>query len=270
MTKLAIFGATGRMGLSLVRGIREASDLTLAGALVEPGNAALGQDIGRVGGQAEAAGVLVTDDHDRALAGADVAIDFTLPVALRGNLAACVRRRVALVIGTTGLKAADQTAIDEAAGSIAVLQATNMSLGVNLLLQLVRQAAAALPDSYDIEIVEAHHRHKLDAPSGTALSLGEAAALGRGTTLGEAAVPTHISGAEARARGKIGFAVLRGGDVIGDHEVLFLGPGEAVKLGHHASDRMTFAYGALAAARWLQGRPPGRYSMRDVLGLQTT
>jgi 4-hydroxy-tetrahydrodipicolinate reductase len=269
--RIAVLGATGRMGHCLVRGIvdqaRGAAPFELVGALAAPGDAQVGRDAGEAAGLGHRFGVEVTDDRARALAKADVALDFTGAGAVLANVEACVARGCALLVGTTGLEAAHHAALDAAARRIALVQAANTSLGVNLLAALVQRAAAALPVDYDIEIVEAHHRHKVDAPSGTALRLGEAAAAGRGATLEAAKVAARDGVTGPRREGTIGFAVVRGGDIVGDHTVIYAGPGERLELGHRAHDRMTFAHGALRAARWLHGRAAGRYAMADVLGL---
>ena len=268
---IAVLGISGRMGQSLVRALQEPAarelGLRLTGALASASSPYLGQDAA-VPSQGPATGVVVTADRATALAGASVAIDFTLPAALGGNLAACTAAGVPVVIGTTGLDLAAEEAMAAAAVRIPVLHAPNMSLGVNLLLELVAQAAAALPADYDIEIFEAHHKHKLDAPSGTAVRLGQVAANARGTTLAAAAVYSREGQTGERPPGAIGFATVRAGDIVGEHTVLFCGTGERLELGHRATDRLTFARGALRAARWLAaGRGPGLYSMRDVLGL---
>jgi 4-hydroxy-tetrahydrodipicolinate reductase len=263
---VAVLGVTGRMGQCLVRAVGEVPGLRLTGALASPGSRWLGQDAAAPD-HASAVGVAITADRAVALAGASVAIDFTLPAALQDNLAACVARRVAVVVGTTGLDSAAEVALATAATAIPVLHSPNMSLGVNLLLALVADAARALPADYDIEIVEAHHRHKVDAPSGTAVRLGEVAAAARGQHLAEVAVRSRDGQVGERPPGAIGFATLRGGDIVGEHQVLFAGPGERLELGHRATDRMTFARGAVRAAGWLAGRAPGTYGMRDVLGL---
>jgi 4-hydroxy-tetrahydrodipicolinate reductase len=266
-----VLGVTGRMGQCLLRGIAESAGgpepLELVGALAAPGVAELGRDAGEAAGLGRHFGVQVTADRSVALAGAEIAIDFTNVAATLDNVAACVARGCALMLGTTGLETVHHAALDAAAGRIPLVQAANTSLGVNLLATLVERAAAALPADYDIEIVEAHHRHKVDAPSGTALKLGEAAAAGRGTTLAAVRSAPRDGLTGPRTAGAIGFAVVRGGDIVGDHTVLFAGPGERIELGHRAHDRMTFAHGALRAARWLAGRAPGRYTMADVLGL---
>lgn len=267
MTAVAVLGVSGRMGRCLVRAIRESGDLVLSGALASPASAALGRDAGEVA-QTGLVAVEVTADRQRALAGAAVAIDFTLPEALEDNLAGASRAGIPLVIGTTGLDAGRHAAIRQASERLPLLVAPNMSLAVNLLYGLAGRAAAALPADYDVEIVEAHHRHKADAPSGTALRLGEIVAGARAGTLAEQGVFGRAGKSAGRATGSIGFASLRAGDIVGDHHVLFAGSGERLELVHRATDRMTFAYGALAAARWMIGRPPGLYGMADVLGLQ--
>jgi 4-hydroxy-tetrahydrodipicolinate reductase len=270
--RVAVLGVTGRMGQCLLRAIEEAGagqppPFELVGALAAPGLPELGRDAGEAAGLGRRFGVEVTADRAVALERADVAIDFTNVGATLANVAACVERGCALMLGTTGLEGAHHAALDVAASRIPLVQAANTSLGVNLLLTLVERAAASLPPDYDIEIVEAHHRHKVDAPSGTALRLGEAAAAGRGAPLSELRAAPHEGITGPRREGSIGFAVVRGGDIVGDHTVVYAGPGERIELGHRAHDRMTFAHGALRAARWLHGRPAGRYTMRDVLGL---
>lgn len=263
--RVAIFGVTGRMGRALLMALDEAG-LLLGGATASSNSQWLGRDAGQAGGGAER-GVAVTADPAAALAGSEVVIDFTLPQAVSANLAACVAAGKPLVIGSTGLEEAQQQQILEAATRIPIVQAANMSLGVNLLLRLVEQAAAKLDAGYDIEIFEAHHRHKKDAPSGTALALGKAAAAGRKVQLDAVAEYDRHGVTGARAAGAIGFSVFRGGDVVGDHTVSFAGIGERIELTHRASDRLAFARGAVTAARWLVSRPPGLYSMQDVLGV---
>jgi 4-hydroxy-tetrahydrodipicolinate reductase len=266
MLNVAVLGASGRMGRTLVPLIATSPDLRLSGALAAAGDAAIGQDAGVLAGTSPLA-VGITGYAERALEGASVAIDFTLPAPSLEHARRCRERSVPLVIGTTGH---DETARDELvrlAGSIPIVLAPNMSLGVNLLFKLAELAARALDAGYDAEILEAHHRHKVDAPSGTALGLGQAVARGRGTTLEQSALPPRDGASGPRPAGGIGFAVVRGGDIVGDHRVIFAGPGERVELAHYAGDRSGFARGALAAARWVVGRPPGLYSMLDVLGL---
>ena len=264
--RVAVLGATGRMGRSLLAAIHDSTEFELAGALASRESPALGADAGEAAGLGSRFGTAVTADCAAALARAEVALDFTTPAAVGANLAACIERGCAMLVGTTGLDARSLAALDEAAARIALLVAPNTSLGINLLAQLVEQAAAALPAEYDIEVVEAHHRYKVDAPSGTALKLAEAAAAGRRADLKSLAAAPRSGSAGPRREGSIGFAVVRGGDIVGEHTVLYAGPGERLELTHRAHDRMTFAYGALRAAEWLRGRAPGRYTMGDVLG----
>jgi len=266
MTNIAILGVSGRMGRCLVRSIRESGDLAVSGALASAQSPALGRDAGDVTGSGPI-GVTVTADRAQALAGADVAIDFTLPVAAIANLEAAAALGIPAVIGTTGLDTASQAAIRRLSHDLPVLVAPNMSLGVNLLFSLVDRAAAALGEDYDIEIFEAHHRNKVDAPSGTALRIAEIAAGARGRVLADIGIHTRAGQIGPRPRGGIGFAVMRGGDIVGEHRVTYAGIGESLEIAHRASDRMTFAYGAVTAARWLVDRPPGLYGMADVLGL---
>jgi len=266
MTNVAVLGISGRMGRCLVRAIRESPDFVLSGALASPTSTALGRDAGEVA-QTGPVAVQVTDQREQALANAEVAIDFTLPDALGDNLAAVAPAGIPLVVGITGLDAACMAELRRASERQAILVAPNMSLAANLLFALTGRAAAALPADYDVEIVEAHHRDKADAPSGTALKLGEIVAGARGGALADHAVYGRFGKSAGHAPGAIGFASLRAGDIVGYHQVLFAGTGETLELVHRATDRMTFAYGALAAARWLLGRPPGLYGMPDVLGL---
>ncbi len=266
MTNVAVLGVSGRMGRCLVRAIRESPEFMLTGALASPASATLGRDAGEVA-QAGPVAVEVTSERGQALANAAVAIDFTLPEAVPDNLAAILRAGIPWVIGITGLDAARNAEIRRASERLPVLVAPNMSLAVNLLFGLTGRAAAAMPGDYDVEILEAHHRDKADAPSGTALRLGEIVAGARGGTLAEQAVYGRLGKSVGRGPGSIGFASLRAGDIVGEHHVLFAGSGETLELVHRTTDRMTFAYGALTAARWLIGRPPGLYGMSDVLGL---
>jgi 4-hydroxy-tetrahydrodipicolinate reductase len=265
--RVVIIGATGRMGQAMLRSLSEFPGLQLHAALTNEGHPDVGQDAGTQAGL-RAVGIAVTTDVAAALRGADVAIDFSSAAVTREHVAACVAARVPLLIGTTGLDAATFAAVEAASSQVAILVAANTSLALNVLLALVRRAAAALPEGYDIEIFESHHKHKVDAPSGTALVLGRAAAQGRGTTLPE---PVQLTGATAgpRTAGSIGFSVARGGDVVGEHQVRFLGPGEQLLLEHVATDRSLFARGALTAASWLAGKPAGRYEMSDVLSIKT-
>lgn len=266
MLNVAMLGASGRMGRTIVPLLVESADLRLSGALSAPDDVAIGQDAGVVAGTVPVA-VAVTGDMARALDGAQVAIDFTLPAATLASARSCRERGIPMVIGTTGHDELARAELEKIAGTIPIVMAPNMSLGVNLLFKLAELAARALDEGYDAEIFEAHHRNKVDAPSGTALGLGRAVAQGRATTLEKAAVYARQGTTGPRAAGTIGFSVLRGGDIVGEHRVIFAGPGEQVELSHHAQDRSGFARGALAAARWVVGRPPGLYSMLDVLGL---
>ena len=242
MTSIGILGSAGRMGRAIAD-IAPSLGATLAGG------ADVGGDVAALAAQA------------------DVLVDFTHPSALAANLAAAATAGTPIVIGTTGLKAEHHQLIEDAAAKIAVLQTGNTSLGVTLLAQLVQEAASRLGPDWDIEIVEMHHRHKVDAPSGTAHLLGEAAAAGRNTTLGDVEVSERAGLTGARAEGTIGFASLRGGSVAGDHLVVFAGDGERIELGHRAENRTIFARGAVTAALWLANKAPGRYAMREVLGL---
>jgi len=268
-TKIGILGAAGRMGQMIAKEILSGAHgaATLAAAGEHGESTALGRDIGALCGFGDC-GVRIISDRDAVFAACDVLIDFTTPAATMENTAAAHASGKALVIGTTGLGAVEDAAITAAAARAAVLQAANMSVGVNVLLSVVEQLAARLgPKDFDIEIFEAHHKHKVDAPSGTALALAEAAAKGRGVKLDEAMVPARFGQIGPRPEGAIGMSVFRGGDVIGDHTVTFAALGERIEIGHRASDRALFARGAVRAAMWLAGKAPGRYTMRDVLGL---
>ncbi len=265
--RIAILGATGRMGAALLRAVDETSQAKLVGASASANSRWLGQDASAPSGGA-ARGVAIVANPQDALRTASIAIDFALPDATHANLAACVERGCALILGTTGYGADVRAEIESAARQIPIVVAANMSVGVNLLIGLTQLAAKALDQNYDIEIFEAHHRNKKDAPSGTALALGEAAAAGREVKLADVGVFERYGATGARREGNIGFSVFRGGDVVGDHTVTFAGIGERIELTHRASDRMTFARGALRAAQWIVGRAPGLYSMQDVLGLR--
>lgn len=266
--RLVVVGAAGRMGRMLVRTVAEAEGCTLAGALERPGSAALGQDLGALAACPEAAGLAVTDDPRALLAEADGVLDFTAPAATVALAELVADRGLVHVVGTTGLTEADMAALRGAAARARIVQSGNMSLGVNLVAGLVRRVAAALGPDFDVEIVEMHHRMKVDAPSGTALLLGEAAAKGRGVSLADHRDAGRDGQTGARRPGDIGFASLRGGSVIGDHSVIFAGPGERIEIGHRAEDRGLFARGAVRAALWAKDRPPGLYGMDDVLGLK--
>jgi 4-hydroxy-tetrahydrodipicolinate reductase len=266
LLKVAVLGAAGRMGRAVLSCIFEADDFTLVGAVTETGDAVLGRDAGELAG-GRTAGVPLTDERSQALHTAQVAVDFTLPTVTEANLRACVEHGTAIVIGTTGLEQRHQKAMEKAAHEIPIVYARNMSVGVNVFMELVARAAKALGDGYDVEISETHHRHKVDAPSGTALALGERIASTRGRRLDELAVYERHGQTGPRVPGTIGFSVVRGGNVVGEHGVRFIGAEEEVEFFHSASDRKTFARGALRAARWAAGRAPGLYSMADVLGL---
>ena len=263
---IVVTGASGRMGQMLIRTVLESDAAKLAGAVERPGNAWVGQDLGLAMGGA-ALGVTVTDDPATAFAGAQAVLDFTAPAATVAFAEAAAEAGVAHVIGTTGFEDSDLDALAGFAKRIPIVRAGNMSLGVNLLVQMTRMVAAALDEDFDIEIVETHHNKKVAAPSGTALMLGEAAAEGRGVSLKEAADRGRDGITGAREKGKIGFAALRMGDVVGEHDVIFGAPGERITLRHVATDRGIFSRGALKAALWAQGKAPGEYNMLDVLGL---
>lgn len=265
-TPIALLGVSGRMGRALMQALEGFNDLSLIGALASTNSAWLGKDVGLVAGS-QNMGVVITAEVKQAIAQAKVAIDFTLPNVTPINAAACIANNTAMVIGTTGHSAEQRQAIEQASKKIPVVLAPNMSLGVNLLLKLAELAAKALNEDYDIEIYEAHHRNKKDAPSGTALRIGEVVAAARSVSLKEQGDFTRYGDTGIRQRGHIGFQVARGGDIVGDHTLLFAGPGERIELSHRAHDRSGFARGALVAARWVQRQPAGLYSMQDVLGL---
>jgi 4-hydroxy-tetrahydrodipicolinate reductase len=263
--QVVIVGVSGRMGQALVRAACELSAVRITGAVASAGSASLGRDAGALAG-IDPVGVEVTSDLPAALAAADVAIDFSQPHATRANIAACRAACKPLLIGTTGFGAElTEFELDAAASDIPLLVAPNTSLGVALLTELVRRTARALPPEFDIEIIEAHHRMKRDAPSGTALALARAAGEGRGLAPAETLAGTSVARTGPRPQGEIGFAVVRGGDIAGEHTVLFAGPGEELRLTHRAGDRAIFARGALRAALWLLGQPPGRYGMSDIV-----
>ena len=264
--RLIVVGAAGRMGRTLVRIVAETAGATLAGAVEREGAAEIGADSGELAGIG-ANGIAVTADALQLFTKADGVLDFTTPAATLAFVELAAQARIVHVIGTTGLSAADEARIKAAAAHAAIVKSGNMSVGVNLLAGLVRQAAKALDPSFDIEILEMHHRSKVDAPSGTALMLGRAAAEGRGIDLDSHSVRARDGHPGARRRGDIGFATLRGGSVIGDHTVIFAGDGETIEIGHRASDRALFARGAVRAALWGRDKKPGLYSMTDVLGL---
>ena len=263
---VVIAGCAGRMGRALVEAVLQAPDMHLHAALERAGNPLLGRDAGEMVGVS--CGVRVSEDVGAALVGADVMIDFTRPEGTLAHLELCCRQRVGLVIGTTGFSPEQKAQIAAAAGDAGIVFAPNMSVGVNLSLKLLEMAARVLSEGYDVEIVEAHHRHKVDAPSGTALRMGEVVATAMGRDLANCAVYGREGVTGERPASTIGFATVRGGDVVGDHTVMFLGTGERLEITHKASSRATFAQGALRAARFLAGGRVGLYDMQDVLGLR--
>jgi len=263
---IGIVGCAGRMGRMVTRVVEATDGCRLAGGTECEGSAAIGRDLGELAGIG-AKGLTVGDDPAALFAAADAVIDFTTPAALLVHAGLAGETRTIYVVGTTGLTAEHEAALAAAAAKTAVMQAANMSLGVNLLLALVEQVSGALGPDYDIEILEMHHRHKVDAPSGTALALGRAAAAGRGVALETVAQKVRDGVTGPRRAGDIGFATLRGGDVAGEHSVIFAGEGERLELTHKAGTREIFARGAVRAALWCRGKPAGRYAMRDVLGL---
>ncbi|MDY8109204.1 4-hydroxy-tetrahydrodipicolinate reductase [Fulvimarina sp. 2208YS6-2-32] len=266
-TRIVVFGAAGRMGRTIIEIVAETAGAKLVAALEPASSAALGEDAGSLAGIRKQ-GVRVTSDIAGALSGADAVIDFSAPDASAMLADAAALAGCAHVIGTTGFQVEHETRIADAARRTAIVKSGNMSLGVNLIAGLVEQAARALPANlFDIEILEMHHRHKVDAPSGTALLLGEAAAKGRGIGLDEHAVRVRDGQTGPRQTGSIGFATLRGGSVVGEHAVILAGEGERIEISHKAGDRAIFARGAVSAALWTKGRSAGLYSMRDVLGL---
>ena len=263
--KIAVAGASGRMGKMLVEAIAAAPDVQLSGALDVADSPALGQDAAAFLGRP--AGVAIESDVATALAGARCLIDFTRPEGTLAHLAYCAEHGIAMVIGTTGFDDAGKAAIRAASEKTAIVFAPNMSVGVNVTLKLLEMAAKSFAEGYDIEIVEAHHRHKVDAPSGTALKMGEVIAGALGRDLKECAVYGREGVTGARDPSTIGFATIRGGDIVGDHTVLFAGDGERIEISHKSSSRVTYAHGALRAARFLADKTTGLYDMRDVLGL---
>jgi 4-hydroxy-tetrahydrodipicolinate reductase len=266
MLKVVIAGCSGRMGHALLEGVFVDAELALHGALDRADSPQIGRDAGEQFGKKS--GVLISHDVDAALKGADVLVDFTRPEPSLVYLAACQKAGVNMVIGTTGFTYEQKAVIANAAKDIPVVFAPNMSVGVTLLINLVQAAAKVLNEGYDIEVIEAHHRHKVDAPSGTALRLGEAAASALGRNLEECAIYGREGVTGERDPSTIGFATVRGGDVVGDHTVLFAGIGERVELTHKASSRATFALGALRAGKFMQGKKSGLFDMQDVLSLK--
>lgn len=264
--KIGIPGAAGRMGQALTRQVTATDGCTVVAATEVPDHPALGRDCGALAG-IEPLGVAVSDDPQAMFRAAGAVLDFTLPGAAARHAELAAAEGTMLVVGTTGLGANEQAALEAAAAHVEVVQAPNMSLAVNLLFRLTEQVASLLDDDYDIEIVEMHHRHKIDAPSGTALGLGRAAARARGVAFDEVAARGRDGVTGARPRGEIGLAALRGGDVTGEHSVIFAADGERLELAVRSSNRQTYARGAVQAARWAEGRGPGLYTMADVLGL---
>jgi 4-hydroxy-tetrahydrodipicolinate reductase len=263
--QIAIAGSSGRMGRMLIEAVANTDDCVLSGALDVPSSPALGQDASAFLGRPS--GVAITADLAKGLAGARVLIDFTRPEGTLAHLAACREHGVAAVIGTTGFSDAQKAEIAEHARHIGIMMAPNMSVGVNVVMKLLDMAARALNQGYDIEIIEAHHRHKVDAPSGTALKMGEVVAEALGRDLNDCAVYGREGVTGERDPSTIGFATVRGGDIIGDHTVLFAGTGERIEISHKSSSRATYAQGSLRAARFLASRGPGLFDMNDVLGL---
>jgi 4-hydroxy-tetrahydrodipicolinate reductase len=264
--KIAIAGASGRMGQMLVDAVRAADDCVLTGALDIAASPALGRDAGATLGAAT--GVMITDNVRQGLQGCDALIDFTRPEGTLQHLRVCRELGVAAVVGTTGFSEAEKAEIAEIGKTIPIMMAPNMSVGVNVTLKLLEMAAKALSTGYDIEIVEAHHRHKVDAPSGTALKMGEVIAGALGRDLKDCAVYAREGVTGERDPSSIGFATIRGGDIVGDHTVLFAGTGERIEISHKSSSRATYAQGSLRAVRFVSGKPAGLYDMFDVLGLK--
>jgi len=267
-TRIGITGAAGRMGRTLIEAISLSdAELTLAAAIERPESSLIGADAGELAGQGRN-GITIAGSLDEVIGDIDVLIDFTVPDATTANVQCCAQHGVAIVIGTTGFTAQQQDVIDTAAATIPVCKASNFSTGVNLCFKLLDMAARVLGDDVDIEVYEAHHRHKIDAPSGTALSMGQVVADALGRDLNKVAVYGREGQTGARDRETIGFATVRAGDIVGDHTVTFAAEGERVEITHKASSRMSFARGAVRAAGWLKSQPAGLYDMQDVLGLK--
>jgi 4-hydroxy-tetrahydrodipicolinate reductase len=266
MMRVIVVGASGRMGRMLVRAVAEAEGAELVGATERPGSGWIGQDAGTLAGVAEI-GVAVSDDPG-ACAEADVIIDFTAPQATLAHASLAAEKGMRMVIGTTGFEPGMLAELRKTLAGVPVVMAANYSVGVNLSLELIRRAAAVLGPDYDAEIFEAHHRHKVDAPSGTALAMGRALADGRGVDLDDVAVYARQGITGPRQPGSIGFVVVRGGNIVGEHKAMFIADEERVEINHVASDRMVFARGAVRAATWLKDQSPGWYDMRDVLNLR--
>jgi 4-hydroxy-tetrahydrodipicolinate reductase len=264
--KIAIVGASGRMGRMIIESALKDGEVQLVSAIDQPGTPAIGKDAGELVGMP--CGVLVTTDIEAGIAKADCLIDFTRPEGTLEHLEICRRHKVAIVIGTTGFDEESKQVIAEAARSIPIVFAPNMSVGVNVVFKLLDTASRILAEGYDIEIVEAHHKHKIDAPSGTALRMGEVVAQALGRDLKECAVYGREGVTGERSSSTIGFATVRGGDIVGDHTVMYCGTGERVEISHKAGSRMPYALGSLRAARFLAGKQGGLFDMQDVLGLR--
>ncbi|GEN27757.1 4-hydroxy-tetrahydrodipicolinate reductase [Halovibrio variabilis] len=268
MTRIAIVGVAGRMGRTLVNAVEQAAEATLAGGIVEPGSSLAGADIGELAGVGKR-GVVAVDSLEAIVDDFDVLIDFTAPKVTLANLAFCAQHGKRMVIGTTGMSDDELNQLDSYRDKVAMVFAPNMSVGVNLTLKLLQTAAQALGDEgYDIEVIESHHRHKVDAPSGTAIKMGEVIADSLGRNLKEHGVFERVGQCGPRTDKEIGFATVRAGDIVGEHTVMFATEGERIEITHKASSRMTFAKGAVRAARWVAGQESGRYDMQDVLGLE--
>ena len=265
--KIAVTGAAGRMGKTLIEAVSLNPQTELGAAIERPGSSLVGADAGELAGLGKN-GVVIVDELSQVLNDFDVLIDFTAPAATVANARVCAGAGKKMIIGTTGCTEADKAAIAEAASKTAICMASNFSTGVNLCFKLLKEAAQILGDDYDVEVVEAHHRHKVDSPSGTALSMGEAVAAGLDRNLKEVAIYGREGLVGARPDKEIGFATVRGGDVVGDHTVMFLADGERVEISHKASSRMSFARGAVRAAVWIADRDSGLYDMQDVLGFK--
>ena len=266
--RIGVAGAAGRMGIMILKEIIDRSDSEVVSGLVRVGSKVVGNDLGVIAGQGEIE-VVASDDISSCFQVADVMIDFTLPDAIEEHAAAASGTKTPWIVGTTGLSGEQERVLGNASREVPVVFASNMSLGVNLLFALVEQVAGILDDNYDIEILDFHHNKKVDAPSGTAITLGESAALGRGVKFGVNTTLSREGLVGARPRGEIGFSALRGGSVVGEHAVMFASPGERVELHHKASDRGIYAAGAVAAAHWVKDKPVGLYSMKDVLGIKS-
>lgn len=267
MLRVAIIGAGGRMGKTLIEAVNESSQVKLAAGIVEPSSSLVGVDLGELAGIGRNS-IQVADSLEKVVNDFDLLIDFTTPTTTLANAAFCAANGKAMVVGTTGLSDSEKAGLAEAAKKVPLVFAPNMSVGVNVCFRLLELAAEALGDDYDVEIVEAHHRHKVDAPSGTALGMGEVVAKALGRNLKEVAVYGREGQTGARKRETIGFATMRVGDVVGDHTVVFGNEGERIEITHKASSRMTFAKGAVRAADWLEGKAAGLYDMQDVLNLK--